>query len=167
MAQLLALGGRGFEVGGHRIEGIGHGGIQHHVWKRDALTRGHGAEFELIAGERERAGAVTVASVARQLRQHADSHIEGATLLRRLRRALLQLLEDVGEHVAEEDGQNRGRRFIRAEAVIVPRARDARAQQTLPPIDRAQDGRAEDQELHVVVRRVARTKQVVAELVGQ
>ena len=30
-----------------------------------------GAELELVAGERERAGAVAVAGVARQLRQHA------------------------------------------------------------------------------------------------
>ena len=34
-------------------------------------------------------------------------------------------------------------------------------------IDGAQHGRAEDQELHVVVRRVAGAEQVVAELVGQ
>ena len=51
--------------------------------------------------------------------------------------------------------------------MIVAGAGDAGAQQSLPPIDGAQHGRAEDQELHVVVRRVAGAEQVVAELVGQ
>ena len=51
--------------------------------------------------------------------------------------------------------------------MIVAGAGDAGAQQSLPPIDGAQHRRAEDQELHVVVRRVAGAEQVVAELVGQ
>ena len=53
------------------------------------------------------------------------------------------------------------------QTVIVAGARDARTQQPLPPIDGPQDGSAEDQELHIVVRRVAGTEQVVAELVGE
>ncbi len=51
--------------------------------------------------------------------------------------------------------------------MIVAGAGDAGAQQSLPPIDGAQHRRAEHQELHVVVRRVAGAEQVVAELVGQ
>ena len=43
-----------------------------------------GAELELVAGEGERAGAVAVAGVARQLRQHADADVEHAALLGRL-----------------------------------------------------------------------------------
>ena len=51
--------------------------------------------------------------------------------------------------------------------MIVAGAGDAGAQRSLPPIDGAKHGGAEDQELHVVVRRVAGAEQVVAELVGQ
>ncbi len=161
------LARRSLELGRDRVERVGHGRVQHHVRERDALTGRDGAELELVAGEGERAGAVTVARVARQLRQDADADVERATVLRRLRAALLDLLEDVGEHVAEEDRQDRRRRLVCAQAMIVARARDAGAQQTLPPIDGTEHGRAEDQELHVVVRRVARAEQVVAELVGE
>ena len=63
------------------------------------------------------------------------------------------LLEDVGEHVAEEHRQDRRRRFVGAEAVIVAGVRDAAAQQALPHVDRADHRGAEEQELHVVVRR--------------
>ena len=79
-------------------------------------------------------------------------------LLGRLGAALLDLLEDVGEHVAEEDREDRRRRFVRAEPVIVAGAGDAGAQQPLPLVDGADDRRAEHQELHVVVRVRARAR---------
>ena len=80
--------------------------------------------------------------------------------------AAFDLLEDLGEHVAEEHRQDRRRRFVGAEAMIVAGVRDAVAQQALPDVDRANHRRAEEQELHVVVRRVARVQQVVAEVVA-
>ncbi len=76
------------------------------------------------------------------------------------------LLEDVGQHVAEEDRQDRRRRFVGAEPMIVAGAGDAHAQQALPRVHRADDGHAEEQELHVRVRRVAGVQQVVAEVVA-
>ena len=79
--------------------------------------------------------------------------VELAALLGRLGAALLDLLEDVGEHVAEEDRDDRRRRFVGAQPVIVAGAGDAGAEQALPLVDRAQDRRAEHQELQVVVRR--------------
>ena len=51
--------------------------------------------------------------------------------------------------------------------MIVAGVRDAGAQQPLPLVDRADDGGAEHQKLHVVVRRGPGAEQVVAELVGQ
>ena len=79
---------------------------------------------------------------------------------------LLDLLEDLGEHVAEEHREDRRRRFVGAEAMIVAGVRDAVAQQALPHVDRANHRGAEEQELHVVVRRVAGAQQVVAEVVA-
>ena len=70
-----------------------------------------------------------------------------------LRAALLDLLEDVRQHVAEEDRDDRRRRFVRAEAMIVAGAGDRHAEQALPLVHRAQHRRAEHEELDVVVRR--------------
>jgi hypothetical protein len=106
-------------------------------------------------------GAVAVARVARQLGQHEDAGVELAAVLGRLRAALLDLLEDVRQHVAEEDRQDRRRRLVCAETMIVAGAGDAGAQQPLPAVDRADHRRAEHEELHVVVRVRARPEQVV------
>ena len=79
--QLFALGDGALEVGGDRVERVGHRHVQHRVRPGDVLARRHGAELELVAGEGKRAGAVAVARVARQLRQNADAHVERAALL--------------------------------------------------------------------------------------
>ena len=160
LVQVLALR-LGFELVGHVLERIGHRHVEDRVRPRDVLRRADGAELELVAREGKRARAVAVAGIARERRQHAHADIEHAALFGALGAALLDLLEDVGEHVAEEDGDDRRRRFVRAEAMIVARARDAGAQQPLPLVHRAQHRRAEHEELHVVVRVLARTQQVV------
>ena len=134
--------------------------------RRDALIRRHGAELELVARERERARPVAVAGVARQLRQHGRTRVEDAARLGALRAALLELLEDVGEHVAEEHRDDGRRRFVRAEAMVVARAGDRRTEQALELVHGAEHGGAEDQELHVVVRRVAGIEQVGARVVA-
>ena len=151
----------------HVVQRFGDRHVQGDVGERDALIRRHGAELELVAGERKRAGAVAVAGVARQLRQHADADVEDAARLGGLGAArFLDLLEDVGQHVAEEDRDDRRRRLVGAEAVIVAGAGDAEAQQALELVHGAQHRRAEHQELDVVVRRLARVQQVVAEVVA-
>ena len=125
----------------------------------DVLRRADGAELELVARERERRRAVAVAGIARQLRQRRDADVEHAAALGALRFAgLFDLLEDVGEHVAEEHRQDGRRRFVGAEPVIVAGVRDAEAEQALPHVHRANHRGAEEQELHVVVRRVARVR---------
>ena len=63
---------------------------------------------------------------------------------------------------AEEDRDDRRRRLVRAEAVILADVRDRRAQQRLVRVDRGDDRGAEEQELEVLARRVARIEQVVA-----
>ena len=81
--------------------------------------RADGAELELVAGEGERAGAVAVAGVARQLGQHRDADLHEAALLGALGAALLELVDDVLELVAQEDRDDRRRRLVGAEAVVV------------------------------------------------
>ena len=74
----LAALRRLLELGGHVVERLGHRHVQRDVRVGDALVRRHRAELELVAGERERAGAVAVAGVARQLRQHQHAGVEHA-----------------------------------------------------------------------------------------
>ena len=167
LAEILTLGQGALEFVGHRVERVGHGHIEHHVRHGDALVGSDGAELELVAGKGERARPVAVAGIAGQLRQDAHAEVHRATLLGRLRVPLLELFEDVRELVAEEHGQDGRGRFVGPEAMIVARAGNAGTQEPLPPVHRAEHRRAEHEELHVVVRRVARSEQVVAELIGQ
>ena len=98
----------------------------------------------------------------RQLRQHRDADLHEAALLGALRLALLELIDDVLQLVAEEDRDDGRRGFVGAEAVIVGGAGDGDAQQLGILGHGADDGDAEDQELGVVVRRVAGVEQVLA-----
>ena len=91
--QLLAFLQALLELGRAVVERLGDGHVERDVRERDALVGRHRAELELVAGERERAGAVAVARIARQLRQHADADVEDAAALGRLGAAgLLDLL---------------------------------------------------------------------------
>jgi hypothetical protein len=85
-----------------------------------------------------------------------------AALHRLLRVARLELVEDVGQHVAEEDRHDRRRSLVGAEAMVIGRARDRAAQQLRMHIHRADHRAEEGEELHVRVRVVARVEQVHA-----
>ena len=73
---------------------------------------------------------------------------------------------DRAEHLlelgAQEDRDDRRRRLVGSEAVVLPGARDRRAQQRLVLVDGLDDRRAEEQELQVLRRGVAGVEQVQA-----
>jgi hypothetical protein len=102
----------------------------------------------------------TVAGVGRQVGQGVDADDERALLLGAGRSTLGDLVEHVGELVAEEDRDDRRRRLVGAEAVVLPDVRDRRPQQSLMLVDGLDDRRTEEQEVDVVGRRVARIEQV-------
>ncbi len=89
-----------------------------------------------------------------------------AALLRCRCRALLELRDDVLELRAEEDRDDRGRRLVRAEAMVVAGVRDARADEVRVDVHAADDGEEEREELRVRVRVVAGVQEVLA-LVGR
>ena len=95
-------------------------------------------------------------------RQRPGAEVERAALERALGQPLLHLVEDVGEHVAEEDRDDRRRRLVGAEPVIVAGGGNAGAQQVGVDVHGADHGAEEDQELHVGVGVVLRIEQVDA-----
>ena len=98
--------------------------FKHRVGTGDRLRRTDGPELEFVAGEGERARAVAVSRIARQLGQHGDADLHESALLRGLRRPLLQLIHHVLKLIAEEDGDDGGRSFVGAQAVIIGRPAD-------------------------------------------
>ena len=70
------------------------------------------------------------------------------------------LVEDVGQLVPEEDRDDRGGRFVGPQAVIVGSGRHDRTQQRRVRVHRSDHGGAEDQELGVLVRRLAGIEEV-------
>ena len=140
--------------------------FERHDRAGDRLTRADRSELELVAGECERAGPVAVARIAGKRRQDRAADLELATGLGRLGAPLLDLLDDVLEHVAQEDGDDGRRRLVRTQPVIVVRVGDRDPQDIAVPCDRADDGHQEEQELGVIVRRLAGLEQVVPRVIG-
>ena len=90
--------------------------------KRRRLARAERAELELVAGEGERAGAVAVAAVQRQRRQHRRAEAEERARLRGAALCRYSIaVEDLLELGAEEDRDDRRRRLVGAEAVVLAR----------------------------------------------
>ena len=117
---------------GDVVERLGHGHVEHDVRAGDALARRHGAELELVAGEGERAGAVAVAGVARQRRQHRRRRSSRMPPCFVLLAPPFSICSKMSvQHVAEEDRDDRRRGFVGAQAMIVAGAGDGRAQQAL------------------------------------
>ncbi len=116
------LADRGLELGRDVVERLGDDRVDRHQRAGDRLAGADGAELEAVAGEGERAGAVAVAGVLRQLAaacRRRSSSVPFAFEL--LGAALGDLLEDVGELLAEEDRDDRRRRLVGAEAMVVGR----------------------------------------------
>ena len=159
---LLGAGHRQLQVLAERVDRLGDDRVEHRVRQARRLARPEGAELELVAGEGERAGAVAVARVLGEVRQHrgAQAHqLAGGADARLARDDRVEHLLQLG---AEEDRDDRRRGLVGPEAVVLAGARDRRPQQPLVLVDRGDDGGGEEEELQVVGRRVARVEQVVA-----
>ena len=142
------------------IERLGQRGVHRDRADPTPTARADRAELEAVAGEGERARAVAVACILRQLRQRVDADLQHALRLRGLGAAALDLLEHVGQLLAEEDRDDRRRGFVGAQAVVVAGRRDGGAQHARVLVHGADHRAAEHQELRVLVRRVARIEQV-------
>ncbi|MPM49525.1 hypothetical protein SDC9_96255 [bioreactor metagenome] len=149
-----------FELGGEVVDGVGHDGVENHHRPGAALARTRGAKLELVAGEGEGAGAVAVGRVARQRRQGIDADAHGADLAPGGGGALFELFNHVGELVAEVNRDDRRRRFIGAEPVVVAGAGYGGAQNVAVQVDRLNDCAEHGQEDRVLFRVVAGVEQI-------
>ena len=146
------------ELVGQVVDRLGDDRVEHRVRERQRHRGAERAELELVAREGERRGPVAVAAVHRQRRQHGGAELEVALRGLAVARAALDRLEDLLQLGAEEDRDDRRRRLVGAEAVVLAGVGDRRAQQLLVVVDGLDDGRAEEQELQVLVRRLARAR---------
>jgi hypothetical protein len=92
--------------------------------------------------------------------QRVDPDQQGAARLRGRGLALFQLLEHVGQLLAQEDRDNRRRRLVGVQAVVVAAGGHGHAEQVAVLVHGADHRRAEHQELGVFVRALARLEQV-------
>ena len=158
----MSAPGRPLEVVGQLVDRLGHDRVQHRVREGERHARPERAELELVPGEGERRGAVAVAAVARKRRQHRRAEPEERA--RRVRVALTgrDRLEDLLELGAQEDRDDRRRRLVRAQAVVLADGRHRCPEQALVLVHRLDHGRAEEQEVDVLRRAVAGLEQVPA-----
>ena len=119
MLKSVPLCCEGLDFGGDVVEGFRHDRVDGDHGSGDGLQGAGGAELEAVPGEGERAGAVAVAGVGGQDGEGVDADGEGAFVFAVGGAAFGDLVEDVGELVAEEDTDDGGGGFVGAEAVIV------------------------------------------------
>ena len=145
---------------GDEVEGFGHNRVEDDVRFGATLAGARSAEFELVAGEGERRSTVTVGSVARERRQRVRTELQCTGLLAGLRIALLELVDDVGELVAEVHGDDCRRSFVGAETVVVTGTCNSHAEQVGVGVDSVDHSAECGEEDGVLVRVLARVQEV-------
>ena len=138
------------------VDGLCDDGVEHHLALRAVLRGTRCAELKLVAREGEWRSAVPVGGVLRQRRQrvHPKPHATFRPLFTFT--FYLHLMLDRIEHtvqlVAEEHRDDRGRRLVRAKAMVVTRARRRLAQDVRMHLDRTDDREKERDEDRVLPR---------------
>ena len=159
LQRLLDVGdGGGLElVAGLALHGVGevlqrlcHGGVEHHVAVGQVHRRARHAELELIAGEGEGAGAVTVGIVLQEVRQNRNTQVDGHLFSRGVLMIVNQRVHDGAQLVAQEDGHDSRRGLVGAQTMVVAAGGHGHAQQLLVIVDGLDDAGEEHQESQVV-----------------
>lgn len=149
-----------FQFGCDEIKRIGDDRIQHGIGAGNIGAGTDRAEFKLIARESKGRSAVSVAGFFGKLGQNRNARLEHAALFAGLGAAFFDLLDNVVELIAQEDGDNRRRSLVGTQTMVVVGRRDRQAQNGAIFGDRPNDRGREDQKLGIVVRGVARLEQI-------
>ena len=157
----------GFELIGELAQHVGHNGVDDHVGFGDGLRRAGTAELKFISCESEGRRAVAVGGVLGDARQGVDADVHFQLFPGGVGVVVLDGVQHGFQLVTQEHGDDGGRRFVAAQAVVVARAGDGDAQQILMQIDRFDDRHQEQQELGVLGGRLPRLQQVQARVGAQ
>ena len=105
----IQLGGGRFladfllESAGHEVKALSDNRIEHRGGPSDGGGRSDRSKFELIPREREGAGSISIAGVSRHIRKSVGVEIEGPAFDGLPWFAGFKLINDVSQHLAEED----------------------------------------------------------------
>ena len=89
-------------------------GVEHHITAGDGVRGAEHAELKLIARKREGRGTVAIGSIASESRQNVNAELHIFLLRALILGIVLDCVQHSSQLVAEEDGDDGGRRFIRA-----------------------------------------------------
>ena len=157
------------ELVAQRVDRLRDDGVQDHLALCAVLRGTRRAELELVAGKGERRGAVAVGRVLRERWQRIDPEAHPALPPRFICAFHLHLVLDGIEHVvqlvAQKHRDDRGRRFVRAETVVVARPRRRLAENVGMHLDRADD-RKEKGDEDCVLAGIRPRRQEIASAVG-
>ncbi len=145
------------------FDGAGNGGIEQRDRPGDRLAAANGAEFELCAGEGERRGAITVGVVLLDLGKFR--HAEPDELLLSALAGLLAGDDALDERVSMSPMKTEmiaGGASFAPSRCSFPELADAGAQKSGVLVHRLEDGREEEQEAEILVRRMSRLEQIEA-----
>ena len=119
------------------------------VRPRDGECRPQHAELEFIACKGKRRSAVAVGGVLGQFGESIYPQLHDLAAPALVLAVVFQRLDDCLQLLAEVHRHDGGRRLVRAQAVIVARARHGQAQQILVVVHRLYDGGEEEHKLAV------------------
>ena len=149
------------------LELIGDNRVQHDVRAGDVELRAEASELELVAGESERGGSVSVRCILCEGRQNVYANLHVDAECAAVDRAGLNGVQDSCKLVAEEDGDDGRRRFVCAEAMIVACGSDGDTQQILILVNTLDNSGEEQEKLCIFLRQLARLKQILAGIGGK
>ena len=144
-----------------------HDGVQRHVGAGNRLGRTQHTEFKLVAGKGQGAGTVPVGGILGDGRHgvHADTKHAAVFLL--ILGAVDDGLDDGIQFITQEDGNNGGRCFAAAQAVVIAGGSNGAAQEILIFIHALQESGQEQQEPGVLGRSLAWLEEVFAGISSQ
>ena len=146
---------------------FGHDRVEDGVRAGDGLAGAEASEFELVAGEGDRGGAVAVGRILGNGRQDVHADAQALALAVGVVVIVHDAVYDRLQLLAEEYRNDRGRRLLCAETMVVSGKCDRAAQQLLILVHALDEGREEEQEARVLAGRAARREEVVSGVGGK
>ena len=153
-----------FQSVGGVAECFGQDGVQSGVGCGDGVSGADHTELEPVAGKGEGRGAVAVGGVLLEHGDGGDTGVQGAGGDGSRAVTADDVVDDLFQLRAQEDGDDSGRCFLTAQTVFVAYVRGGLAEQVSVVVDGGDDAGQHQQELQVVSGMVARLEQVFAQV---